>query len=49
MTKNKTILTAMEILELIAYIILGTLLLPILLILGIANTMYNSFKKIINV
>ena len=49
MTKNKTISTAMEILELIAYIILGSLLLPILLILGIANTMYNSFKKIINV
>lgn len=49
MTKNKTILTAMEILELIAYLTLGTLLLPILLILGIANSVYNSFKKIINV
>lgn len=49
MTKNKTILTVMEIIELIAYIALGTLLLPILLILGIANSVYNSFKKIINV
>ena len=47
-TKNKTILTAMEILELIAYIILGLIMLPIALILGFASNVYNTFKKLIN-
>lgn len=49
MTKNKKIKAVMEFLELIAYIVLGLITLPIVLILNIANSFYNKFKKIINV
>ena len=49
MTKNKKIKVAMEFIELIAYIVLGLITLPIVLVLNIANSFYNKFKKIINV
>ena len=49
MTKNKKIKKAMEFIELIAYIVLGLITLPIVIVLNIANSFYNKFKKIINV
>ena len=49
MTKNRKIIIAMEFLELIAYIVLGLVALPIVIVLNIANSFYNKFKKIINV
>ena len=49
MTKNKKIKVAMEFIELMAYIVLGLITLPIVLVLNIANSFYNKFKKIINV
>lgn len=49
MTKNKKIIIAMEFIELIAYIVLGLITLPIVLLLNIANSFYNKFKKLINV
>ena len=49
MTKNKRIIIAMEFIELIAYVVLGLIALPIVIVLNIANSFYNKFKKLINV
>ena len=49
MTKNKKIVIAMEFIELIAYVVLGLIALPIVIVLNIANSFYNKFKKLINV
>ena len=49
MTKNKKIVIAMEFIELIAYVVLGLVALPIVIVLNIANSFYNKFKKLINV